>query len=75
MRKQGGLFIAKTDPDDLVFLKELIESGRIAPVVDRIYRLEEAPAAVEYVGRGHARGKVVITVGPSPSRAPSGRAG
>jgi NADPH:quinone reductase-like Zn-dependent oxidoreductase len=75
MRKQGGLFITKTDPDDLVFLKELIESGRIAPVVDRIYRLEEAPAAVEYVGRGHARGKVVITVGPSPSRAPSGRAG
>jgi NADPH:quinone reductase-like Zn-dependent oxidoreductase len=64
LRKQGGLFITKTSPVDLVLLKELIESGKIVPVIDRIYRLEETPAAVEYVGRGHARGKVAITVEP-----------
>ena len=62
LRKQGGLFITRTDHDDLVLLKDLNESGRIAPVVDRIYPLRETPAAVEYVGRGHARGKVVISV-------------
>jgi NADPH:quinone reductase-like Zn-dependent oxidoreductase len=64
MRKQGGLFITRTNHDDLVLLKDLLESGRIAPVVDRIYPLRETPAAVEYVGRGHARGKVVISVEP-----------
>jgi NADPH:quinone reductase-like Zn-dependent oxidoreductase len=64
LRKQGGLFITRTNHGDLVLLKELIESGRVVPVVDRTYPLRETPTAVEYVGRGHARGKVVITVEP-----------
>ena len=47
---------------DLVVLTELIESGKVTPVIDRAYPLDEAPAAVQYLVDGHARGKVVLTV-------------
>lgn len=50
------------NPDDLVVLLELIEAGRMTPVIDRTYTLAEAADAIEYVGDGHARGKVVIEV-------------
>jgi NADPH:quinone reductase-like Zn-dependent oxidoreductase len=46
---------------DLATLKELIEAGKITPVIDRTYSLSETPAAVRYLEEGHARGKVVIT--------------
>ena len=48
--------------EDLVFLKELFEAGKIKPVVDRCYPLSEVPEAFRYLEEGHARGKVVITV-------------
>lgn len=48
--------------EDLQFLKGLIEDGKVTPVIDRTYRLSEAPEAIRYLGEGHARGKVVITV-------------
>lgn len=57
-----GTFISKETGEDLVVLKELIESGKITPVIDRTYPLSEAPEAIRYVSQGHARGKVVITV-------------
>jgi len=57
-----ALFEAKQSGDDLRLLQELIEAGRIAPVVDRTYQLSETPEAVRYLETGHARGKVVITV-------------
>ena len=47
---------------DLVVLKELIEAGKVSPVMDRTYQLTEAPQAIAHVGEGHARGKVAITV-------------
>jgi NADPH:quinone reductase-like Zn-dependent oxidoreductase len=47
---------------DLVVLTELIESGKVIPVVDRTYPLSETPAAIRYMREGRARGKVVITV-------------
>ncbi|MHC4861609.1 MAG: zinc-binding dehydrogenase, partial [Planctomycetota bacterium] len=50
---------------DLVALKELVESGKLTPVIDRTYPLRETPAALGYIEAGHARGKVVITVGHS----------
>jgi NADPH:quinone reductase-like Zn-dependent oxidoreductase len=47
---------------DLATLKELIETGKITPVIDRTYSLSETPDAIRYLEEGHARGKVVITV-------------
>ena len=55
-------FVCSENHADLMVLKELIESGRVTPIVDRIYELSEAPAAIDYMQHGHTRGKVVITV-------------
>jgi len=48
--------------DRLAVLKELIEAGKITPVIDRTYPLSEVPEAIRHLERGHAQGKVVITV-------------
>jgi NADPH:quinone reductase-like Zn-dependent oxidoreductase len=45
-----------------VRLRELVESGKVRPVIDRTYPLSDTPEAFRYLERGHARGKVVITV-------------
>ena len=55
-------FLARVRQEDLVVLKELIEAGQLAPVIDRQYTLSEVPEAVRYVGSGQARAKVVIDV-------------
>jgi len=57
-----GTFINKENHEDLIVLKELIESGKITPVIDRSYPLSEVPQAIRYLQDGHARGKVVISV-------------
>ena len=57
-----GPFEAKRSKEDLQVLKELIESGKVSPVIDRTYPLSETAEAVRYLEAGHARGKVVITV-------------
>jgi NADPH:quinone reductase-like Zn-dependent oxidoreductase len=66
LSKKGGqsfqLFPAKANQKDLMFLKELIEAGKIKPVIDRRYSLRETPDAMRYIGGGHARAKIVITV-------------
>src|SRR5574341_1009260 len=54
--------LSKERSQDLVVLKELIEAGKVTPVIDRSYPLSEAAEAVRYLAKGHARGKVVITV-------------
>jgi NADPH:quinone reductase-like Zn-dependent oxidoreductase len=54
--------ISKENHEDLIVLKELIESGKVTPVIDRTYPLSEVPQAIRYLEQGHARGKVVITV-------------
>jgi NADPH:quinone reductase-like Zn-dependent oxidoreductase len=48
--------------EDLVVMKELLEAGKVVPVIDRRYPLGEVPEALRYIGEGHALGKVVITV-------------
>jgi NADPH:quinone reductase-like Zn-dependent oxidoreductase len=55
-------FISKENHEDLSVLKDLIESGKITPVLDRTYPLTDVPEAIRYLEQGHARGKVVITV-------------
>jgi NADPH:quinone reductase-like Zn-dependent oxidoreductase len=62
VRQQGRTFVAARNKEDLQFLKELIEAGKVTPVIDRTYPLSETPEAIGYVGEGHARGKVVITM-------------
>jgi NADPH:quinone reductase-like Zn-dependent oxidoreductase len=62
VHQQGRPFVSIQKKEDLVFLKELIESGKVTPVIDRTYPLSETPEAIGYVGEGHSRGKVVITV-------------
>ena len=55
-------FLAKNSTEDLLVLKELIEAGKVRPVIDRTYPLTETADAFRYLEAGHARGKVVITV-------------
>src|SRR5919106_1401152 len=57
-----GTFVNKENHEDMLVLKELIESGKITPVIDRMYPLAEVPEAIMYLEGGHARGKVVISV-------------
>ncbi len=66
MSKTGGKTMggvsAKIEQKDLLILKELLEAGKVVPVIDRRYPLREAAEALRYLGEGHARGKVVIIV-------------
>src|ERR671914_1220731 len=57
-----GTFVNKENHEDLLVLKELIESGKITPVIDRTYPLAEVPEAIRYLEGGHAKRKVVISV-------------
>jgi NADPH:quinone reductase-like Zn-dependent oxidoreductase len=57
-----GNFLVSTNHTDLVVLKDLIEAGKVTPVLDRTYPLSRAAEAIDQIGGGHARGKVVIAV-------------
>jgi len=57
-----GNISAHTDKQDLLTLKEMLEAGKIVPVIDKRFPLSQAAEAMRYLGTGHARGKVVITV-------------
>ena len=57
-----SMMMAKITQDDLLLLKELIEAGKVTPIVDRTYPLSETAAAMRYLEQGHAQGKVVVTV-------------
>ena len=61
-KKMVNVVPAGTIQKDLVFLKELLEAGKVVPVIDRRYPLSEAAEAIRYYGEGHSQGKVVITV-------------
>ena len=61
-KKIGLMETAKANKKDLLFIRELLESGKVVPVIDRAYPLSEVPEAIRYLEGGHARGKVVITV-------------
>jgi len=55
-------FLSRENRDDLLALKELIEAGKVLPVIDRTYPLSQAAVALRYVGEGHTQGKIVVIV-------------
>jgi NADPH:quinone reductase-like Zn-dependent oxidoreductase len=61
-RKVGLMETAYSNKKDLLFIKDLLEAGKVVPVIDRSYPFSETPEAIRYLEKGHARGKVVITV-------------
>ncbi|TME72194.1 MAG: NAD(P)-dependent alcohol dehydrogenase [Chloroflexi bacterium] len=61
-KQKMPFFLAKNSKEDLMVLTELIETGKIRPVIDRTYPLRETAEAIRYLEAGHARAKVVITV-------------
>ncbi len=61
-QKIGLMGMATTPKKDLVVIKELLEAGKVVPVIDRYYPLSETAEAIRYLEEGHARGKVVITL-------------
>lgn len=60
--KKTGTLLAKPKQADLLFVRELVEAGKVTPVIDRQYTLENTPAAFRYLAEGHAKGKVIITI-------------
>ncbi len=60
--KRLRAFVTRLSQNDLVFIKGLIEAGKVRSVIDRRYPLHDAREALRYFGEGHARGKVIITV-------------
>ncbi len=63
-RQKMGNVLARPNQKDLACMKELLEAGKVVPVIERRYTLAEVPEAIRYLEEGHARGKVVITVEP-----------
>ena len=60
--KKIGNMLARSNQKDLVFMRELLEAGKVVPVIDRCYPLSEVAEAIRYLVEEHAQGKVVITV-------------
>jgi NADPH:quinone reductase-like Zn-dependent oxidoreductase len=69
--RAGGIKIAlkttRIDQEGMVFMKGLLEAGKVVPVIDRSYALRDVPEAIRYLEQGHARGKVVISVSADDS--------
>src|SRR5437660_5813241 len=60
--QQMGMMMADANQKDLTVLADMMQSGKVKPVIDRTYKLSEVPQATGYVEEGHARGKVIISV-------------
>ncbi len=65
-----GMMLASMTKEDLTVLGDLMQAGKVTPVIDRRYRLSEVPEAIGYLEEGHARGKVVISVEPNNEASP-----
>ena len=61
-KKMGFMGIAKTNQKDLIYMSELLEAGKVVPVIEKCYSLSEVPAAMHYLAEGHAKGKIVIQI-------------
>jgi NADPH:quinone reductase-like Zn-dependent oxidoreductase len=56
------MLMTRRNKDDLTIIRDLMQAGKVKPVIDRCYSLSEVPDAFRYLEEGHARGKVVITL-------------
>ena len=57
-----GTYMTITKTEDVAYLKVLLESGKVVPVIDRQYPLNDVPEAIRYLEGGHARGKIIVKV-------------
>jgi NADPH:quinone reductase-like Zn-dependent oxidoreductase len=75
VRQNLRRFLSVPNHDDLVVLANLVEAGKLRPVIDRRFPLQDAAAAIHYVESGHSRGKIIITLEPAEttSAAPDSR--
>jgi NADPH:quinone reductase-like Zn-dependent oxidoreductase len=64
--QEMGMFMAELNPADLVVLSGLMQDGKLRSVIDRRFRMDQVPAAIEYLESGRARGKVVVTIDAAP---------
>jgi NADPH:quinone reductase-like Zn-dependent oxidoreductase len=55
-------FLARPNKEDLTIMRELMATGKVTPVIDQRFRLNEVPEAIRYLGEGHARGKVIVSL-------------
>src|SRR5438067_3235966 len=62
VNQQMGMMMADPSQKDLTILADMMQSGKLKPVIDRTYKLAEVPQAIQYLEQGHARGKVIIAV-------------
>ena len=62
VRQSLGVFLTRSKKEDLSIMHQLMEDGKVKPVIDKRYGLIEVPEAIRYLAEGHARGKVVITL-------------
>jgi NADPH:quinone reductase-like Zn-dependent oxidoreductase len=69
--QEMSMMLAEMNKKDLTILADLIQSGKVKPVIDRTYPLSQVPEALRYLEEGHARGKVVITVGDNNEVSPA----
>jgi NADPH:quinone reductase-like Zn-dependent oxidoreductase len=60
-KRKVMFFIAKLNRADMMVMRELLESGKVIPIIDKRYEISEVAAAFRYLGEGHARGKIVLT--------------
>src|SRR5438552_13784100 len=65
-----GMMLAQMTKEDLTVLGDLMQAGKVKPVIDRTYTLSQVPEAIRYLEEGHARGKVVITMEPKNQTSP-----
>ena len=66
-----GMMMSNPTQKDMIQLADLMQAGKVTPVIDRTYKLSEVPEAIRYLEQGHARGKVVITLDPNSETPPA----
>ena len=63
MSQKFGMMLTELNKDDLAFVAELMQSGKVTPVIDRTFKLSDTAEALRYLEKGHARGKVILSIG------------